>query len=70
MRTPNGLGDKALGTTRGVGVLDDHRNTSRWGIQLAERRSARAKVAADGRRQAVSRGQVGTAPGYARVNLE
>jgi hypothetical protein len=68
MRTPNDLGDKAQGTTHSVGVLDDHENASCCGIQMAKRRDAQVKVAADGDRQATSRGQVGTALEYAGVN--
>jgi hypothetical protein len=59
--------DKTLGTSRSVGVLDDHGNASRCGIQMDEWRGAQVKVAADGGRQATSRGRVGTAPGYAGV---
>jgi hypothetical protein len=61
-------GDKALGTARNVGVLDDHGNMSRCGIQMDERRGAGVTVVADGGRQAVSRGWVRMAPGYAEVN--
>jgi hypothetical protein len=68
MLTPNDLGDKALGTARSVGVLDDHGNASWCGIQMAEQRGAWAKVATDGGRQAASRGRVRTAPRYAGVN--
>jgi hypothetical protein len=57
-------GDKALGTAPSVGVLDDHRNMSWCRIQMTERRGTRAKVAADGGQQAVSRGRIGMAPGY------
>jgi hypothetical protein len=58
VRTLNDLGDKALGMTRSVGVLDDHGNTSRCQVQMAGFHNARAKVATDGGRQAVSRGLV------------
>jgi hypothetical protein len=61
-------GDKALGTAQNVGVLDDHGNMSRCGIQMDERRGAGVTVVADGGRQAVSRGWVRMAPGYAEVN--
>jgi hypothetical protein len=70
MLTPNDLGDKALGTARSVGVLDDHGNASWCGIQMAEQRGARAKVATDGSQQAASRGRVRTAPEYTGVNPE
>jgi hypothetical protein len=59
--------DKTLGTSRSVGVLDDHGNASRCGIQMDEWHGAQVKVAADGGRQATSRGRVGIAPGYAGV---
>jgi hypothetical protein len=59
MQTPNDLGDKALGTAQNVGVLDDRINVSWCGIQMAEQCGAQAKVAADGGRQAASRGWVG-----------
>jgi hypothetical protein len=61
-------GDKALGMTRRVGVLDDHKNVSQCGILLVERCGTRAKVPVDGSRQASSRGRVGMAPGYTGVN--
>jgi hypothetical protein len=61
-------GDKALGTARSVGVLDDHENMSQCRIQMVEWHGARAKMAADGGRQATSRGWVRMALRYAGVN--
>jgi hypothetical protein len=68
MQTRNDLGGKVLGIARGVGILDDHGHMSWCGIQMAERCGWQAKLAADGDRQVVSRGQVRTASGYAGIN--